>query len=108
MPRINVYGMYTQNGDEAGFWVRRDSWSTSSFAQVKAIAGAEHGPLTGKAPYYERQKVSMDFYLNGRLHDPNAELSCPGTYAYTLIADPRKEHQSKEAGSTEPDGGGSS
>ena len=91
MTRLNIYGMYAQNDHKAGFWVRRNSWSTSSFAQVKTIAGAESGPLAGKPPYHERQKVSMDFYFDGRLHETNAELSCPGTYAYTLIADPRKE-----------------
>jgi len=97
MPRLNVYGMYTQNGDKAGFWVRRDSWSVTSFAQVKAIAGASSGALAGKAPYHERQKVTMDFYLNGVLHEANAELSCPGTYAYALITDPRNASHGKQA-----------
>lgn len=87
---LNIYGMYTQNGNQAGFWVRRDSWAMSTFAQVRKIAGSEHGPLTGKPPYYERQKVTMDFYMNGRIHEMATELSCPGTYAYTLINDPRR------------------
>lgn len=46
--------MFAQNGDKAGFWVRRDSWSITTFAQVKAIAGAESMPLDGTAPYHKR------------------------------------------------------
>lgn len=84
-PAQNIYQMYEANGNRAGFFVRRDSW-TSIYAQVKTVAGQSEGPLIGKPPYYGNPKVTMDVFNNdGTVQGTNQELTCPGTYAYKLF-----------------------
>jgi hypothetical protein len=85
---MNVYEMYVENGNKAGFWVRRNSWGPSSFAQVTRIAGNEKGAINGNPPYFNNQAVICDFYMNGRLHTKDMSLSCPGTFSYNLIDKP--------------------
>jgi hypothetical protein len=85
MNQPNIYGLYAANGNAAGFWVRRDSWSGSTFARILTVGGQSAGPLSGKPPYHDNPPVIAAFYLHGKLKDPNMVLSCPGTYAYTQI-----------------------
>jgi hypothetical protein len=49
---LNIFQMYERNGDRAGFWVRRNSWGSWSFAQVLTVQGRESGPLAGVGPYF--------------------------------------------------------
>lgn len=88
MNNPNIYGMYAANGNQAGFWVRRDSWSGSTFARIRTIAGQAAGPLPGNPPYHGNPKVIVEFYLHGRLKEAAMILSCPGTYAYAQIPAP--------------------
>lgn len=89
MSRLNIYGMYAANENAAGFWVRRDSWSVSTFARILSVGDHATGPLPGKPPYHGNPEVIAEFYLHGQLKDASMTLSCPGTYAYTQIVPPR-------------------
>lgn len=87
----NIYQMYVANNNRAGFYVRRDSWTTV-IAKVISVGGQTEGPLPGEAPYFKNPKVRMDVFFNdGRLKARDEEMPCPGTYAYTLIEEPPHE-----------------
>jgi hypothetical protein len=77
---MNIYQMYVANGNKAGFWVKRNSWSWQT-AKIVTIGGKSEGELSGNPPYYSNQKVYGLF--NG--HGKQVELTSPGTYGYTLI-----------------------
>ncbi|WP_145114263.1 hypothetical protein [Gimesia panareensis] len=85
MSSKNVYEMYVDNGNKAGFFVRRDSWS-SIYAKVISIEGKSEGPLTGTPRYFGNPEVIVDIYKNdGSLSKASDVLSCPGTFAYSQI-----------------------
>lgn len=91
-PAQNIYQMYEANNNKAGFYVRRDSWSTI-YARVATVAGRTEGPLQGKPPYYGNSPVTMDvFNNNGSVQGTNQPLSCPGTYAYKRF-EPKQRRQ---------------
>jgi len=84
----NIYQMYQDNGDSAGFFVRRDSWSTV-VAKVLSIDGMETGTLAGKPPYHGNPPVLMAVYNNdGTIQKESEVMSCPGTDAYTQVDPP--------------------
>jgi hypothetical protein len=88
---MNVYEMYYANDKKFGFWVQRDSWGYT-IAKVISIEGVVEGEeIPGKKPYYANQKVFAEFYkqeTKSECHKGNidniSEISCPGTYAYSL------------------------
>jgi hypothetical protein len=85
--RHNVYEMYVRNGNKAGFWVVRDSW-TDVVAVIRSVDRKQAGPLTGNPPYYDNPPVRAglwDWKLK-RWRQKYFDLSCPGTYAYSRIA----------------------
>lgn len=89
---MNIYEMYIENNNNFNFYVKRESWS-NTIAKIilidKVIEGEE---IPGTAPYYDNLKVIAEFYKvddkknchKGNLHNIG-ELSCPGTFKYTLI-----------------------
>ena len=89
MQTMNVYEMYVANGNRTGFWVQRDSWG-NSVAMVLLIGGQKEGPLRCKPPYFGNPAVVMDLYdcRTRQLVSKNADLSCPGTFAYQLVEKP--------------------
>lgn len=85
---MNIYEIYEQNGQKAGFYVKRKSWHTI-YAKVLSIAGKISGPLKGKPPYYDNPVVTVDVYhTNGRLRNSNMSLYCPGSPSYEKIQPP--------------------
>ena len=76
----NIFQMYEANGNKAGFFVKRNSWSSQT-AEIVKIDGKSSGELTGKSPYFNNPKVFGKFSDNGEL----VEITCPGTYGYELI-----------------------
>ncbi len=76
----NIYQMYVANGNKAGFWVKRNSWSWQT-ALITSIAGKSEGELEGKPPYFGNPKVLARMGGTGG----EFELSCPGTYGYTRV-----------------------
>ena len=76
----NIYQMYVDNGNRAGFWVQRDSWSWKS-AQIVSIGGKTEGPLEGNPPYFQNQKVMGKMSGVGR----EVEITSPGTYGYRRV-----------------------
>jgi hypothetical protein len=85
----NVYTMYVENGNRAGFWVQRNSWGKTC-AFVRSVDGRDTGALHGKSPYYGNPPVIVDVFelATGECKDPGCLLSCPGTYAYRRIEPP--------------------
>lgn len=79
-PKQNIYQMYVANGNKAGFWVKRNSWSWQT-ALITSIGGQVEGELEGKAPYFNNQKVKALMGGIGR----EVEITCPGTYGYAHI-----------------------
>jgi len=78
--KLNIYQMYVANGNKAGFWITRNSWSWQT-ALVTSIGGISEGPLEGNAPYFMNQKVKGLMGGVGR----EVEITSPGTFAYTRI-----------------------
>ena len=78
--KINIYQMYLANGNKAGFFVRRNSWS-NKIAKIVTVGGKTCGELAGRAPYFDNPKVFGKFDDNGSIF----EVTCAGTFAYTLI-----------------------
>jgi len=105
---MNVYQMYHENDCQFGFYVVKYSWKTI-IAKITGIEGVEEGKeIEGIPPYYgnPNPKVFCELYrLNENsyffnmsdevLIDCNIwnplrfievnELSCPGTYSYSMI-----------------------
>ena len=82
MEKQNVYQMYVANGNRAGFWVQRDSWSWKT-ALVTSIGGQIDGPLEGCPPYFKNQRVIGKMGGIGR----DFEITSPGTYGYKRVDD---------------------
>ena len=89
--KMNIYEMYYANDKKFGFWVQRDSWENTT-AKVISIEGVSEGEdIPGRKPYHNNQKVVAEFYKQESkesCHKGNidnvSEISCPGTYAYSL------------------------
>jgi hypothetical protein len=65
MTSLNIYEMYAENGNKAGFVVQRNS-SPRILAQVLSIGGRESGSLEGSPPYYNNASVLANFsYAHG-------------------------------------------
>jgi hypothetical protein len=83
----NIYQMYVANGNRAGFFVRRNSWShPRSFARVLSVGGMVEGPIPGLPPYFGNPVVKARIWYRGR--ETFGSLSCPGTFAYKHIEPP--------------------
>jgi hypothetical protein len=76
----NIYQMYVANGNKAGFWVKRNSWSWQT-ALITSIDGKSEGELSGVPPYHGNLNVKGRMGGSGN----EIEISCPGTYGYSLI-----------------------
>lgn len=89
---MNVYQMYIANGNKAGFWIKRDSWSNYK-AFVTSVQGKTEGKLKGNHPYYNNCVVRADVYnfRTGELATSfgdggkNHLVSCAGTFGYELV-----------------------
>lgn len=78
----NVFQMCAAHGGP-GFWVHRTTWE-ATYARVVGIAA-----FAGPPPYYGNPPVIVDVYgLDGKLKDPLARLSVPGTYKTWRRMDP--------------------
>ena len=76
----NIYQMYVANGNKAGFWVKRNSWSWQT-AQITSIGGQTEGPLEGLPPYFNSPKVKGKMGGVGK----EIEITSPGTYGYSRV-----------------------
>lgn len=91
--RKNIFEMYHDNGDCAGFWVVRKSWGRT-VARVVKVFGKESGSIPGVPPYHSYSEsrarknwnfgVVMDVFWGLRDYD-RCLLSCPGTYSYRQL-----------------------
>ena len=83
---LNIYQMYAENNNCAGFFVVRDSWDIR-YAKIVTIDGKNSGVLSGKPPYHDNPEVICEIYSSNS-HECIKQreiLSCPGTFRYRLI-----------------------
>jgi hypothetical protein len=88
---VNVFQMYVENGNKAGFYVVRNSWR-NTYALVLSVGGQKEGPLPGKPPYHSGADGKNPAVLalmysvwNADPLGPPEPLRSPGTYAYTML-----------------------
>jgi len=92
---MNIYEMYKENNNKAGFWVIRGTWG-NTIAKVTMIGEQTSGKLRGRHPYYGNVDVFCEFYelktgkkiqnkISNQDKDGKTLLSCPGTYRYRMI-----------------------
>lgn len=79
----NLYQLYMDNGNQAGFKVRRGSWGQSSWARVVSVTQEQktEGQLPGNEPYHGNTPVFIDFKGKGKVE----KASCPGTYQWSIV-----------------------
>lgn len=78
----NIYQLYEENRNRAGFKVRRTSWGRT-VAVIKSIGGKTRGKLSGYAPYYGSQRVVAEIHTpSGIITDV---LSCAGCYQWERV-----------------------
>ena len=83
---MNIYEMYTENGDIADFWVKHKSWGIGTAARVLSIDGLSFGKLKGKAPYFVGNPVVLcEFYVQGKLENSALLLPDADTDSYYRI-----------------------
>lgn len=81
----NIYEMYVENGNKAGFWVVRNSWGHDTKAVVLNVGGKQAGALMGEPPYYTNPLVLARLFTPKEPKGFVIRLSCPGTFGYTRI-----------------------
>ena len=86
---MTIYRLYSDNGDNAGFWVQHRKWGNLC-ARVEAIAGQRHGKLPGAAPLHDRAPAQFQWFdvRSGRPLDAPPEALEPGDKNYASIAVP--------------------
>lgn len=82
--RKNVFQLYEENGNRAGFWIRRDWWHRC-YAFVHSIGGITSGPLPGSPPYYGNPKVLVSIVGSKCVRSGNYYLPCPGSYQWEAV-----------------------
>lgn len=88
----NVYSLYVQNGNQAGFYVRRNTWGNTLFF-VESIGGKTSGQLSGKPPYYGNPPIKGYYCDKSKNRLPDSEvfgaskdtLSCSGSYQWAIV-----------------------
>ena len=86
---MTIYRLYSDNGDNAGFWVQHRKWGDVC-AQVQSVAGLRRGKLPGVAPLHDRAPAEFHWFdvRSGRQLDaPPAALE-PDDKHYASIAIP--------------------
>jgi hypothetical protein len=89
---MNIYEMYYENDKQFGFWIKRNYWA-NTIAKVISIEGViEGGEIGGSKPYHGNPKVIAEFYNQSEkenCHSGNlehvTEVSCPGTFGYSML-----------------------
>jgi hypothetical protein len=87
--KMNIYSLYTQSGNRAGFWIQHRKWQNKC-AQVHSIGGVSSGPLPGHAPTYGAAPVAVSCFdvRSGRLVGSSPAIEQPDDRGYVLIAQP--------------------
>ena len=86
---MNIYALYVQNGNRAGFWIQHRKWQNKC-AQVLSIGGISSGRLAGFPPDYGHAPVDISCFdvRSGRSVDVSAAIEQPDDRGYVLIAQP--------------------
>lgn len=84
----NIYQLYVENGNNAGFWAWDPAWAPSEVIFVKTIGGLSCGPLKGKPIYYDKPAVVIDSYLEGKLFKKDETFRLGHIPAYSRIDAP--------------------
>ena len=86
---MNIYSLYTQNGNRAGFWIQHRKWQNKC-AQVHSIGGVSIGSLPGFPPNYGHAPVAVSCFdvRSGRSVGASPAIDQPDDRGYALIAQP--------------------
>ena len=86
---MNIYSLYIQNGNRAGFWIQHRKWQNKC-AQVHSIGGISSGALPGGAPAHDHAPVMVSCFdvRSGRSVASGLALEQPDDRGYVLIAQP--------------------
>jgi hypothetical protein len=87
---MNIYRLYIENGNRAGFWVQHRTW-TNTCAHVQTVAGRQIGSLPGVAPLHDGAEVRIWMFdvRSGRLIQSESTLSQPEDRNFNRIAEPQ-------------------
>ena len=86
---MNIYSLYVQNGNRAGFWIQHRKWQNKC-AQVHSIGGVCSGNLPGRPPNYQDAPVAASCFdvRSGRPVGVSPAIEQPDDRGYVLIAQP--------------------
>jgi hypothetical protein len=87
---MNIYRLYIENGNRAGFWVQHRTWRDRC-AQVLSIDGQNLGRLPGSSPAHNHAAVVIQCFdvRGGRaLPATTPSLEDPEDQGYVAIAEP--------------------
>ena len=80
-----IYECYRDNGNKAGFWVRRNVWEKTSSFFVKRIGQQTRGPLPLNGPYHRDMAVWGDFYQGDMITSRNSRLEYAATLSWLYL-----------------------
>jgi hypothetical protein len=86
---MNIYRLYIQNGNSAGFWIQHRTWQNVC-AQVRTIAGQSRGVLPGVSPSHANAEVRVERFdvRSGRPLANDSLIDQPEDRGYAVIAEP--------------------
>lgn len=84
----NIYEIYQSNGNTAGFWVQRTTWSPRTVVKILSIDAKGYGHLSGIPPYFNNPVVLCEFYENGNLQKLSMVLPNSSASDYIQIEQP--------------------
>ena len=88
----NVYELYIENGNSAGFWVRKVDAQPGFIHFIKTVNGRQSGTLPGIPTEFGRPRVHADVYLDGELFESNINLSSAFQSVFLRVPEPSAKH----------------
>jgi hypothetical protein len=82
----NIYQLYADNGNKAGFWVQHENWEgVGTIVHVKSIDGKREGQLSSEVTQSEAARVLVDVFEKGSLYKENALLTNAASKGFRLV-----------------------
>ena len=86
----NVFQLYEENRNKAGFWVQHEIWEASDTdVIVKSIDGKSEGRLFDNTTDSGAASVRVDVYVDGVLNQENLELPIALDPGFRLVPPPK-------------------
>ena len=85
----NIYELYVENGNRAGFWVRQIDSQPGVSLLIKTVDGRSEGALLGVPNEYGRPAVNADLFLDDQLVENSSDMSHAYQPRFLLVQPPR-------------------